>query len=196
MGSKRIFCLNGHPADTSLNKHLIETYAGAARNAGHEVRLTHLRDLNFDPDYGYGGYETWKPLEPDLEQMMADLEWSEHFVLAAPLWWGSLPAKLKGMFDRAFLPGRAFDPRNTLMGMPAPLLTGRTGRIIITSGTPNLFLRLMYKNAMHVQVRKQIFEFVGVKPVRISQFGDAAEAKPTNVEKWGKELRRLAAKAE
>ena len=37
MTPKRIFVLNGHPAETSLNRTLAEAYADAARAAGHEV---------------------------------------------------------------------------------------------------------------------------------------------------------------
>ena len=149
MTQKRIFILNGHPAETSLNRTLAETYAEAALQAGHEVRLTHLHDLNFDPDFGFGGYDKQKPLEPELEQVLQDIEWSEHFVVTTPMWWGGLPAKLKGLFDRAFLPGRTFNTRKTdWMGMPTPMLSGRTGRVIITSDTPGWFLRWVYHNAM------------------------------------------------
>ena len=127
MTSKRIFILNGHPAETSLNRTLAEAYAEAARAAGHDVRVTHLTDLDFDPDYGFGGYTNKKPLEDGLEKVLTDIEWSEHMVLTTPMWWGGLPAKLKGLFDRALLPGRAFNTRETdWMGMPRPMLTGRT----------------------------------------------------------------------
>ena len=56
MEPKRIYVLNGHPAAQSLNRTLAESYADAARAAGHDVRMTHLHDLDFDPDYGFGGY--------------------------------------------------------------------------------------------------------------------------------------------
>ena len=97
MTTKRIYILNGHPAESSLNRTLAETYAAAARDVGHEVRLTHLHGLAFDLDFGFGGYDNQKPLEPDLEQVLADIEWSEHVVLTTPMWWGGLPAKLKGL---------------------------------------------------------------------------------------------------
>jgi NAD(P)H dehydrogenase (quinone) len=48
MNTKRIFILNGHPAQVSLSKKLAETYADAAIAAGHEVRIIHLHDLSFD----------------------------------------------------------------------------------------------------------------------------------------------------
>ena len=69
MAHKRIFILNGHPAENSLNRTLAESYAQAAQAAGHEVRVTHLHDISFDPDFGFGGYKELKPLEAELEQV-------------------------------------------------------------------------------------------------------------------------------
>ena len=66
MTSKRIFVLNGHPAATSLTRTMAQTYAAAAQKAGHEVRITHLHDIDFDMDYGFAGYAQHKPLEPCL----------------------------------------------------------------------------------------------------------------------------------
>ncbi len=185
MKPRRIFVLNGHPAATSLNRTLAEAYAEAARDSGHEVRLTHLHDLAFDPDYGFGGYENHKPLEAGLETVLGDIEWSEHLVLTTPMWWGGLPAKLKGLFDRAFLPGRTFTTREVnWMGMPKPMLSGRTGRVIVTSDTPGWFLRWIYRNAMLRQVRDQIFGFVGIKPARLTHFSCASQPKPGAVARW------------
>ncbi len=185
MNPKRIYILNGHPAENSLNRTLAEVYCEAAREAGHEVRLTHLHDLTFDPDYGFGGYENQKPLEAVLEKVLEDIEWSEHMVLTTPMWWGGLPAKLKGLFDRAFLPGRTFNTRETdWMGMPTPMLSGRTGRVIMTSDTPGWFMRWVYHNAMLRQLRNQILGFVGIKPARITHFSGASQPKPGTIERW------------
>ena len=72
MTAKRIFILNGHPAVSSLNRTLAEAYADAARDAGHDVRITHLHDLEFDLDFEFGGYDHVKPLEAPLEQVLAE----------------------------------------------------------------------------------------------------------------------------
>lgn len=196
MTSKRIFILNGHPAESSLNRTLAESYADAAGAAGHEVRITHLHDLAFDPDYGFGGYEKQKPLEAHLEKVLDDIAWSEHVVLTTPMWWGGLPAKLKGLFDRAFLPGRTFNTRKTdWMGMPTPMLSGRTGRVIITSDTPGWFMWWAYRNAMARQLRDQILGFVGIKPARFTYFSGASHPKGGMVERWIAEVERSGAVA-
>lgn len=193
MKPKRIYVLNGHPAESSLNRTLAETYAETAQRAGHEVRLTHLHDLTFDPDYEFGGYTTFKPLEPALEQVLDDIEWSQHVVLTTPLWWGGLPAKLKGLFDRALLPGRTYDTRKTdWLGMPKPMLGGRTGRVIMTSDTPGWFLRWVYKNAVLRQLRDQILGFVGIKPARFTYFAGASHPKPGAVDTWVRQVKAVA----
>ena len=196
MTSKRIYILNGHPAENSLNRALSESYAEAARKAGLEVRLTHLHDLQFDPDFEFGGYAHIKPLEQSLEKVLEDIEWSQHMVLTTPMWWGGLPAKLKGLFDRALVPGRTFDTRNTdWMGMPKPMLSGRSGRLIVTSDTPGWFMSLMYRSALLRQLRDQIFGFIGIKPAKITYFAGASHPKEGVVDRWMKEVQRTGAAA-
>ncbi|AJQ94109.1 NAD(P)H-dependent oxidoreductase [Gynuella sunshinyii] len=195
MKTKRIFILNGHPGEKSLSRFFAETYAAAAMDAGHLVRLCHIHDLEFDSDFGFGGYQQVKPLEPALETVLEDIEWSEHVVLTTPMWWGGLPAKLKGLIDRAFLPGRTFDTHNTRFGLPAPMLAGRSARVIMTADTPGWFMRWVYKNAMLIQVRRQILGFVGIKPSRFSYFASASHPREGMVERWAEQIKRIAAVA-
>jgi len=72
--TKRIYILNEHPAETFLNAAFAEAYAQAARDAGHEVRTTHLNQMTFDMDFGLAVYTQTKPLEPVLEDFLTDLE--------------------------------------------------------------------------------------------------------------------------
>lgn len=189
---KRILVLDGHPAKTSISHQIIEKYSDSARKQGHEIRLLRLSDLSFDMDYGYGGYKTQKPLEPDLEEFLTALEWCEHFVLATPMWWGGLPAKLKGLIDRSFLPGRTFDTRGG--GLPKPLLAGRTAQIILTSDSPWWYFRLLHR-PLFWQLKKQIFGFVGFNPVRIHHFTGASHPTSAQIERWFSKAQMLGAKA-
>ncbi|UWR03394.1 NAD(P)H-dependent oxidoreductase [Ruegeria conchae] len=196
MPAKKILVLNGHPAESSLSRTFAQTYADAAIAKGHEVRMVHLSDLQFDHDFGQGNYEDFKPLEPVLEQVLQDIEWSEHLVLTTPMWWGGLPAKLKGLIDRTFIPGRTFDTRNTTkIGLPAPMLSGRTARVILTSDTPGWFMRLIYRQALLRQLRDQVLGFVGFKPTRFTYFASASYPKPGSVERWIGKVARMGAAA-
>ena len=188
MPAKRILVLDGHPAETSLSRRLAETYVEAARAKGHELRLVRLHDLQFDPDYGFGGYANHKPLEPDLEHFLTDLEWCEHFVMVSPMWWGGLPAKLKGLIDRAFLPGRVFDTR--AKGLPKPMLSGRSAQVVLTSDSPWWYFRFLLHRPLYWQLKRQILGFVGFKPVEVLHFSQASHPKPEQVDSWSAALRR------
>ncbi|MFW8634037.1 NAD(P)H-dependent oxidoreductase [Cribrihabitans pelagius] len=194
--ARKIIILNGHPGESSLSKSLCAAYREAAEAQGHAVRSHDISQMRFDMDYGQGGYENPKPLEPDLAAFLADLEWADHVVLATPLWWGAVPAKLKGVFDRALLPGRAFDTRNTnFMGLPAPMLTGKTARVLLTSDTPALWLRLFYGNAVKTFISRQILGFVGIRPTRFASFAPATGAAGAKVDGWLQKAAGLGARA-
>ncbi|MEM6383977.1 MAG: NAD(P)H-dependent oxidoreductase [Pseudomonadota bacterium] len=193
---KRIFILNGHPAEKSLSRSFAESYQTAAEQNGNEVRIKHLHQIQFDADYGEAGYDNAKPLEPALEAALADIEWCNHWVICTPMWWGGLPGKLKGFMDRALVPGRAFSTRETTkLGLPKPLLTGRSARVIITADTPGFFLALAYGNAIKKQLKGQILGFVGFKPVDITYFAPTTEADEKTVTDRIEEVRQLGARA-
>lgn len=192
MSGKRILVLNGHPAKSSISKSLTEAYNVSASNAGHDVRILHLADLSFDMDHGFGGYQEHKPLEECLQQFQDDLQWSEHFVLMTPMWWGGLPAKLKGLFDRTLLPGWAFDTKQRKNGFPKPLLTGRTANVFVTSDTPDFFFWLLYRKSLFRQIKGQILGFVGIKPTQITHFAPVGKAEDEKIEIWISEVNKIA----
>lgn len=181
---RKIILLNGHPAMTSLSRSLADAYADGAQKAGHDLRRLDLPDMSFDADFGQAGFRNAKPLEPDLDRFMSGLDWADHFVLVTPMWWGGLPARLKGLFDRAFLPGNSFDPRRKTMGLPLPLLKGRTARVMMTSDTPNWAQRVLYRRAMQVQLGRQILGFVGLRPVRFTHFSPVEHADERRIASW------------
>ena len=191
MSRKKILILDGHPAPASLSAGLAGAYLKGASQTQADIRLVRLSELQFDMDFGSGGYTHHKPLEPELQQFLESLEWCDHFVIAAPMWWGGLPAKLKGLFDRTLLPGRTFDTDVKPGKMPKPMLGGRTGRVLLTSDTPGWVLRFIYGNAIIRQIRSQILGFIGIKPARFTRFSGATHASPDTVQKWLTQARDL-----
>lgn len=138
--SRSILILLGHPDRDSLCGALAQRYATAAENAGHQVRLIALGELEFDPVLRHG-YRQIQPLEPDLQDDADAIEACDHLVLVYPTWWGAMPALLKGFFDRVLLPGYAFRYRRDSVWWDR-LLAGRSARVITTLDTPPLVLPL------------------------------------------------------
>lgn len=190
--AKRIFILCGHPASTSLSRQFAELYGETAKSKGADVRLMHLHDMDFDPDFEFNRFDQAKPLEPDLQSVIDNLNWADHFVLCTPMWWGGLPARLKGLIDRAFLPGLVFDTRVKTGAMPKPMLSNISAHVIITADTPGFVMRLLFKNALLHQLRRQILGFIGIKPVRFLWLAQAGHAQKEQVERWLERVRELA----
>lgn len=190
---KKILVVNGHSNSETLCGALSRSYAQGAREAGHEVRLTHLSDLQFDPIL-HKGYLKIQELEPDLIQAQKDILWAEHLVFVYPIWWGTVPALLKGFLDRVLLPGFAFkyhakDP------LWDKLLKGRTGRLLLTTDAPwwwNLFVNGDPSIRM---MKKTVLEFCGVKPVGVIQFDQIKNRKPEEIQKYLQKAKVLGQKA-
>jgi NAD(P)H dehydrogenase (quinone) len=107
---KKILIINGHPYKESLNFALAEAYKKGAAESGAEIKEINIADLQFNPNLQYG-YRKRTELEPDLLESWEKIKWAEHLVFVFPIWWGGMPAMLKGFFDRLFLPGFAFQYR-------------------------------------------------------------------------------------
>lgn len=188
----RILLILGHPRTDSFCGALATTYAEAATAAGHELRRYNLGELQFNVvmDGRYEGAE--KMLEPDLVELQQAILWAEHLVFVYPTWWGVMPALLKGFFDRTFLPGFAFKYRK---GSPLwdRLLVGRSARALVTMDSPAWYYRLVTGWPGHLQLRRAILDFCGIKPVHIHSFGPVRGSKPAQRAKWLERARQLGA---
>ncbi|PKO34295.1 MAG: NADPH:quinone reductase [Betaproteobacteria bacterium HGW-Betaproteobacteria-7] len=192
--SKRILVLLGHPDSASFCAALAAAYSEAARDAGHEVRVLRLGELAFDPIL-HEGYRRFQDLEQDLISAQAEILWAEHLVFVYPVWWGAMPALLKGFFDRVFLPGFAFKYRDGSV-LWDRLLSGRSARLLVTMDTPPWFYRWVYRMPGHNQMRRTILEFSGIKPVKISNFGTVRGSGAERRQRWLTAAQRLGSRGE
>ncbi|MHC8383830.1 NAD(P)H-dependent oxidoreductase [Pseudomonas sp. LB3P14] len=179
---KRILVILGHPASNSFCGALAERYAQSALRAGHEVRQLFLGAMDFDPVLREG-YQQVQPLEVDLRRAQADILWAEHMTLVYPIWWGGVPALLKGFFDRVFLPGFAFKYREG-KAFPDKLLQGRSAHLLVTMDTPPWYYRWVYRMPGLHQVRKTTLAFCGIKPQRTLTFGPILGSSADQRETW------------
>lgn len=190
---KNVTIILGHPDASSYCGSLADTYADAARRAGHDVRLFRLGDIAFDPVLHHG-YHQRQELEPGLLELREAITWARHLVFVYPVWWGSMPALLKGFFDRTFLPGYAFKYRDNSPFWDK-LLAGRSADVITTMDTPPWYYRFIYTRPGHHQIRKTILEFSGITPVRITSLGPVRYATQEKREQWRRKVEKLAQSA-
>ncbi|HEX5841829.1 MAG TPA: NAD(P)H-dependent oxidoreductase [Pseudomonas sp.] len=182
---KRILMILGTPKAASLCHALGEAYAQGARSKGHVVRQLKLGEMSYDPVLR-DGYEQSQTLEPDLLEAQRQIHWAEHLVFVYPVWWGGIPALLKGFFDRTFLPGFAFKYRNRSQ-LWDKLLSGRTADLLVTMDTPPWYFRWIYGAPAHRQMIRTILGFSGIKTRRLAEF---APVRPSSEEQRQGWLRR------
>jgi NAD(P)H dehydrogenase (quinone) len=122
----RIFIVHAHHEPTSFNGAMTGMAVSSLRAAGHEVVVSDLYAMSFDPVSDRRNFRTIREagrlkqqneeayasehdgFAPEIQAEMDKLAWCDALILQFPLWWLGLPAILKGWVDRVFAVGRAY----------------------------------------------------------------------------------------
>lgn len=182
---KKIFLLLGHPDKVGMCGMCADAYENGAKEAGHEIQRLNIGDMTFDPIL-HKGYRAMQELEPDLKKFQELVQWADHFVVIHPVWWVGMPAILKGLFDRAWLPGSAFRYMKFPSGKRSifwhRLYSGKTARIIIASGTHPWLVKLLPGN-VNAQLKWGILWFAGFR-TRTTWFGPSENIPEERKARW------------
>jgi putative NADPH-quinone reductase len=192
MTKKRIFILLGHPDKETRTGSFADAYERGARAAGHEVRRMNIGEMKFDPVLHFG-YKVIQPYEPDILTARENIKWCNNFVVFYPSWWSTMPAVLKGFFDRAWMPqfAFAFKKEGFMAGMFwKRLLKGRRARVFVMSDSHPVLAALMFGDHTR-ELKRCILSFAGfsahVTKVGPLKFADDARLAKwrSRFEKWG-----------
>lgn len=191
--TKKIVILLGHPDSTqTISGELALLYEAAARKAGHEVRRFNIGEMNFDPIL-HKGYKAIQQLEPDLIKFQDAVRWCDHLVVIYPNWWCTMPALLKGLFDRVWLPGFAFNMRKNKRGEVVfgwhKRLKGKTSRVIVLSGTHPLLINFFFGDYTN-EIKRGILWFAGFS-VQLTKLGPSDHAPDWKLNEWRRRVARL-----
>ena len=187
--NKRTAIIIGHPDKESYNYALAESYKKGVQASGSEIKEIFIHDLNFNPILEFG-YRKRTELEPDLLRSQEILKWADHLVWVYPVWWGSVPAIMKGFLDRVLLPGYAFNKRKNSLWWDK-LFKGKSARIICTLDQPAWYYKWFYGNPSHNAMKKITLNFIGVESVKITTIGPIRLSKDSFREKWLRKVERL-----
>lgn len=179
-----ILVVNGHPSKHSLSAKIAEVFAQTSN-----AKLIHLSDLKFDPIL-HEGYREIQELEPDLKTMQQLIQDSDFLVIVTPVWWGSVPALLKGFLDRTFLPGFAFKYRKG-SDLWDKLLTGKQAQLIVLSDGPTWWNNLIYGDPIIKMLKRSVLEFCGYK-VKITKFGSIKKLSEKEIDRIFLKVKKIA----
>jgi NAD(P)H dehydrogenase (quinone) len=114
-----------HPLTESYSHALFRAIVASLERAGHQVIATDLYREDFDPRLSEAERRSYFAAAYDatsVADQVATLRRVEGIVFCFPQWWFSMPALLKGYFDRVWAPGVAF-AHDLAGGRIKPLLT-------------------------------------------------------------------------
>jgi putative NADPH-quinone reductase len=188
---KKILVLLGNPDKNTFSGKLASAYVEAAKGAGHSVERVDIEDLDFDPVL-HKGYKVIQELETDLAALQEKINWADHLVFIYPNWWCTMPALLKGLFDRMWLPGFAFnfDKVNKKL---IQRLKGKSARVIIVAGTHSPFMTWWKFGDYTNEIAHGILGFAGVK-TRVTAYGPSEKVGEKILDRWSAEVRKLGKK--
>lgn len=173
----------GHPIKDSLSGLLAQSYKKGAEAKGSLVKIVYLSEIKFDPILWHG-YKQRQELELELQQVVDDMIWADHWVIIHPIWWGSMPALLKGFVDRTFLPGIMYKPK----------LQNKTARVINTMDAPLIYYKMVIGSPAELIWKRAIFGYCGIKGIGFNYFSMVKKQFERNKEKWMKKAENLGIK--
>lgn len=191
--AKKIFVLQGNPDNATFSGEIANAYVRGAKAAGNKVARVNIGELAFDPIL-HKGYKVIQELEPDLLALQKAIKAADHLVIIYPNWWCSMPALLKGMFDRMWLPSFAFnfDKRTKAVTQH---LKGKTARIIILSGSHSPFMMWMKYGDYTNELARGILGFAGFD-VKVTALGPCERQTEHAHKNWIKKAEMLGARGE
>jgi len=151
-----------HPKRSGFSGFFLKKVLEKLNKAKIKYEVIDLYKDNFNPvlsaeeHYTSGGYQ----IADEVKIIQDKITASKHLIFIHPLWWQSIPAILKGFFDRVLTPRFAF---KYIGKYPLGLLKDKRAVVFTHSAGPKLFTILYAGNKALRTVVKDTLGFCGIK---------------------------------
>src|SRR5690606_9459869 len=164
-GQQKTLIVIAHPKSDSFNHAIKETLIASLEEQNHLVKVRDLYALGFDPVLSKEELTRYDSLTgevpADVKAEQNEILWADQLIFIYPTWWWSMPAIMKGYFDRVFVPRFAFSVEEE---GPNGLLKGKKALIIQTTGSDKAY---MEENNLEKMVKQPLeiglFNFCGIE---------------------------------
>ncbi|MDE6265559.1 MAG: NAD(P)H-dependent oxidoreductase [Paramuribaculum sp.] len=148
-----------HPNPDSFNHSILKAVTDTMEAEGREYRVIDLYADGFNPVMSAKELELYAKGEADdalVQKYAVALQDSDRVMFIFPVWWGMMPAMLKGFFDKVFLKGRVYDTTDT--GDILPCLSVSRTYVVTTSDGPSA----EFGNFFEGYLNPVVFQAVGM----------------------------------
>lgn len=145
-----ILIIYAHPEPKSFNSALKDLAVSELTALGHQVKVSDLYAMNFKAVADQDDFQSLQnedflkyaieqkhatktsSFSPDIQEEQEKLLWADFVIFQFPIWWYSVPAILKGWFDRVFASGFIYSKNNRY---DTGGLKGRKAMLSATTGS-------------------------------------------------------------
>lgn len=175
MNSKILVIYSNFDKD-GYNKEILKNTLDFLEKEKKDYKLLDLYKMNYNPvlDDKEIILKKGKNYQETLK-IQKDIKERDILIFIYPIWWGTMPAILKGFIDRTFTAGFAYKYVNSI---PRGLLKGKKAFIFSTSGVRGLYNKITY-NKYTRGLRKDVLRFCGISSKSII-IGKALNIKKKN----------------
>ncbi len=162
MTQQKILAILGSPRPNGLVAAMLRHAVSQAQEAGHSVEQINLYQQNLAYCTGCQAcYQTEICVQQDdIQKIVPLLRQADIVILAAPVYWGNVPAAVKNLFDR--LLGTAMLPTARF---PQPRLKGKKYLLLSACHTPAPWHWLFNQSRGAFHCMDEFFKTAGMKPL-------------------------------
>ncbi|MET3503262.1 putative NADPH-quinone reductase [Mucilaginibacter sp. SG538B] len=177
---RQLLIINADIDKTPTTAALINAYKDGAQAAEAVVKEIAIADLKFNPNKQFT-LSNNEP-EPDLVQAVNAIKWASHVVIFCPVYKDSINSKIKGFFDRVFMPDQVFISGSSVN------FNGRSGRVVSILDEAAWQDWQVDMKPTYLAVKKLTLEKRGIKPVHTSTIGHLYNLDNEYSKKWIQKL--------
>jgi NAD(P)H dehydrogenase (quinone) len=181
---KKALIIMSNPVSSGDNREIIinqlcASFCEGLSYCNIEIDYIDLYKDNFNPVHIPNSRDT-QAIEYQIRIRKSDIICIFH-----PVWWGLMPAILKGFCDKVFQSGFAFNYKKSKL---LPLLEDKQAIIVTTSRNPKWKDKLTYNNMLEIFWKRSILQPSGIKS-KYFEFNNLRKVDDEEIQKWKQSLR-------
>ncbi|MET3981049.1 putative NADPH-quinone reductase [Mucilaginibacter sp. UYP25] len=180
---KHVVIINADVNKGETTQALINAYRHGAEGGQASVKDIVIADLKFNPNKQLPG--SIGGLEADLTDAVVKLMWASHIVVFCPVFKDSINFKIKGFFDRIFMPDQVFVVNQPKFSND---FRGRSARIVSILDEAAWADWQETQRATYLSIKRSVLEKCNIKPVHTSAIGHIYSLENQYAQKWLKKL--------
>jgi NAD(P)H dehydrogenase (quinone) len=192
----KVLIVYAHPGGKGHNAHILDELLARLKEQKQAYTIVDLYKEKFDPVLSMKemSVRADKKVLTKHQELIAA---SDKIIFIYPIWWGTMPAVMKGFFDKNLSSGFAFRytklpfPLFGLKARPIGLLQGKKAVVFMTTGGPVWVNKLLLGNRHEKLIKKSVLGFCGIQSKALtlgncgSSFDDTKKLKIKKMVKKG-----------